>query len=452
MINICMPKLLSFVVTIFLIYPCRNATAQGYQPDKKDLDNPEHLYRMGINFLEGNGVPKSKQDACSFILRAARLGHAEAQYRMGRSYSRAEFTDFDWNMPVYWYKKAAAQKHLQASLMLADIYDRGMAEPNSSAEIISLYNNILDSVADSNIMLMYGKLYGSGKFGVTENLDSARYWYTKSLDHGNEYAQKLIDGLENKQAFGRSVTTELINEVIPIKQELIRYSKAIIVGNFDYPEGYLPNPKNDVRAIRKKLESLGFETKLYMNLCSDELRDSVFQQIRESEKYDAILFYYAGHAIQRNDINYMIPVNADMKMSPQAFLSKCLRVDEVTNMLNAHNDGSKIIILDACRDNMYLAKISRGGKTSKGLSSTSLNASNSFIVFATQPGEIALDGITGSTNSPFAKALIEELDKPNVPIYKLFDNVKNRVRDYTDGEQTPVYMNNLRGSFLFNQQ
>ena len=50
------------------------------------------------------------------------------------------------------------------------------------------------------------------------------------------------------------------------------------------------------------------------------------------------------------------------------------------------------------------------------------------------------------------KALIEELDKPNVPIYMLFDNVKNRVRAYTDGEQTPVYMNNLKGSFVFNRQ
>ena len=449
MINICMPKFISFVVTIFLIYPCSIATAQGQQLGKKDLNNPEYLYQMGISYLESNGMPNSKQDACSFILRAARLGHAEAQYRMGRSYSMAEFTDFDWNMPAYWFKRAATQKHLQASLMLADLYDRGFAKPDSSMEIIALYNNILDSITDSNVMLMYGKLYSSGKYGVKENLDSARYWYTKALEHGNEYAQTLIDGLGEKQVSASATITDTsYMKPLPID---IRYLKAIIIGNYDYPEGRLSNPKNDVMVIKKKLESLGVETKLYMNLCSDDLRDSVFQQIRESENYDAIIFYYAGHAIQRNDINYMIPVDADMKISAQTFLSKCLRVDEVTNMLNTHNDGNKIIILDACRDNRYLSQGSRGSKA-KGLSPSSLNASNSFIVFATQPGEIALDGITGSKNSPFAKALIEELDRPNVPIYKLFDNVKNRVTAYTDGEQTPVYMNNLKGSFVFNRQ
>ena len=452
MINICMPKFISFVVTIFLLYPCSIATAQGYQLGKKDLNDPEYLYRMGINYLKSNGVPKSKQDACSFILRAARLGYAEAQYRMGRSYDRAEFTDWDWSMRTYWYKKAAAQKHLQASLMLADIYDRGSAKPESSAELIALYNNILDSIADSNVMLMYGKLYSSGKYGVIENLDSARYWYTKALEHGNEYAQELIDWLEKKQTSDLTTfTIDEINEDIPVKQILKRNCLAIIIGNYDYPDGSLPNPKNDAIAIKKKLKSLGFFTKLYLNLYSNDLRDSVLHQINKADDYEAILFYYAGHAIQRDNVNYMIPVDADIKMKDQTFLAKCLRVDEVTNMMNAQNDGSKIIILDACRDNRYLAKSSRGGKV-KGLSPSSLNASNSFIAFSTQPGEIAIDGITGSKNSPFAKALIEELDKPNVPIYKLFDNVKNRVNDYTDGEQIPVYMNNLRGSFVINRQ
>lgn len=445
-----MPKIISFLIALIFILPCSIATAQDHLIDKKQIDNPKYLFDLGLKYLEGNGVPKSKQDAYSFILRAARLGYTEAQYRMGKSYFRAEFTDLDVNMSVYWYKKAATQKHLQASLMLADIYDRDSAEPESSAELIALYNNILDSVADSNIMLMYGNLYSSDKYGVSENLDSARFWYTKALEQGNEYAQELIDGLEKKQwGSGRTTITDVSYKKRIPKEK--RNLKAIIVGNFDYPDGYLPNPKNDVKDIREMLESLDFETKLYMNLFSDDLRDSVFQQIREAEDYDVILFYYAGHGIQRNNINYMIPVDADIRMSSQTFLAKCLRVDEVTNMLNAHNDGCKIIILDACRENRYLAKSSRGGKM-KGLSSSSLNASNSFIVFSTQPGEIALDGITGSKNSPFAQAFIEELDKPNVPILKLFDNVKNRVNDYTDGEQTPVYMSNMRGSFVFNRQ
>lgn len=407
-----------------------------------------------MDYLNGNGVPKNRQKAYSYILRAAILGHAEAQYRLGKSYDSGEFTDFDWYMGAYWYKKAAAQKHLTASLILVDKYERGFAKPDSPEEVKVLYDSILDSVVDTNIMLLYGHLYHYGTYGSTLNPDSAKHWYKKALEYGNEQAINYLNALEKKEPEEPETRTVVYDKAIPKSKQRFQQKRnciAIIIGNSDYSDGVLPNPMNDARTLNKKLKALGFVTRLYTNLTSKEFRDSVFRQIEAAEEYEAVIFYYAGHASQRDNVNYMIPVNADTNMSPQTFLSKCMRVDEVTNMLNSHNDGCKIIILDACRDNRYLSQGARGAKA-KGLSPSSLNASNSFIVFATQPGKIALDGITGSKNSPFAKALIEELDKPNVPIYMLFDNVKNRVRAYTDGEQTPVYMNNLKGSFVFNRQ
>lgn len=443
-----------YIITLLfiLLLSCNNITAQRLYTNN-DIKAPEHLYHLGLDYLNGNGVTKDKQNAYSHFLRAAILGHAEAQYRLGKSYDTGEFTDFDWYMGAYWYKKAAAQKHLAASLILVDKYDRGNAKPESSQEVKTLYNNVLDSVANTDIMLLYGHLYHYGRYGTTENIDSAKYWYNKALEYGNERAQTFIDQIANniKEVTASTVITDEVIKVSrdePIKRNCI----AFIIGNSDYSEGYLPNPINDIRDINKKLKALGFITRLYTNLTSKEFRDSVFLHIETAEKYETMVFYYAGHAIQRENTNYMIPIDADSKMTTQELLGKCIRVDEITDLLNPHNKGNKIIILDACRDNKYLARSSRGGIKHKGLSSTTLNTFNSFIVYATQPGEIALDGITGSKNSPFAKALIEELDRPNVPIYKLFDNVKNRVTAYTDGEQTPVYMNNLKGSFVFNRQ
>lgn len=436
------------------MYPCSIVTAQGHFIDKKQIDNPEYLFGLGLRHLEGNGVPKNKQDAYSYILRAAILGHAEAQYRLGKSYDNGEFTDFDWYMGAYWYKKAAAQKHLAASLILVDIYDRGNAEPESSQEVKTLYNNILDSIANTDIMLLYGHLYHEGKYGTTENIDSAKYWYNKALEHGNERAQTFIDQIANniKEVSGSSVITDEVIKKVFREEPTKRNCIAFIIGNSDYSEGYLPNPINDIRGINEKLKALGFVTKLYTNLTSKEFRDSVFQQIETAEKYETMIFYYAGHAIQREDTNYMIPVDTDSRMTSQALLEKCVRVDEITDLFNHHNNGNKIIILDACRDNKYLARSSRGGIRHKGLSPTTLNTISSFIVYATQPGEIALDGLSDSKHSPFAQALIEELGKANLPIYQLFENVKKRVKAYTDGEQIPVYMNNLKNSFIFNPQ
>ena len=445
-----MSRILYIITIITILFPYSKIAAQEYHIVEKDLGNPEFLYNMGLNYLNGKSVPKNKQDAYSYILRAARLGHAEAQYRLGRSYTRKEFTERDSQMGAYWYRKAALQKHLAASLELANDYDRGFAKPESLDEVLFIYANILESVADSSIMYLYGELYHYGLYGATVNLDSARYWYNKALEYGNERAQFGINALDGKDAEVKSFSLTESQSRIPTRQFIDRNCLAIIIGNSDYPEGSLPNPKKDAKAIGKKLKSLGFVIKLYTNLFSRDLKDSISQQIKMSKKYEAVVFYYAGHAMQRDNVNYVIPIDTDNRMSVLEFLEKCIRVDSVTNMLNSYNNGSKIIILDACRDNRYLAKISRGGAMYKGLSSTSLSTSGSFIVFATQPGETALDGISGSNNSPFAKALMEELDKPNVPIYQLFENVKNSVSNYTRGEQVPVYMNNLKTPFVFN--
>ena len=443
-----MSKVLHIIAIISLLFPYSRITAQDHQINKKDLNNPDYLYNLGMNYLYGNSVPKNNQDAFSYLLRAARLGHAEAQYRLGYSYSKKVFTEWDSNMGIYWYRKAAQQKHLTASLEIANYYDRGIAHPESLDEILSLYSNILESVPDSNIMYMYGRLYHYGRYGATVNLDSARYWYNKALEYGNEQAQFGINALEGKDAYVKSFNFEELNEEYPIKFSKPKKYKAIIIGNSDYSNSYLPNPVNDATALWMKFNKIGIASKILLNLSQQEMYDSIASFAKEAAMYDAAILYYAGHAVQDHGVNYLIPTDMVLKKDYAETLASCVNVDSIYNCFRLFNIKSTIIILDACRDNRALLNRSRG-TGEQGLAPIPQNTTGSFVAYATQSGEVADDGEEGN-NSPFMKALLSVLDQPNQQIYDVFDQVKAIVTKESKGRQIPVYMNNLRQNIIFN--
>jgi len=222
---------------------------------------------------------------------------------------------------------------------------------------------------------------------------------------------------------------------------------ALILGNGDYPLGRLPNPINDAKDISKKLGALGFKTIVRTNGQKGKTRDIIAQFCEEAKQFDAILFYYAGHAIQDQGVNFLVPINAKIE-SPGDIEDQCISLNWILRRMNDSGVKTKIIILDACRDNPIANSWERG-ITSEGLSAVGNIPEGTFLVYSAQAGKKAKDGV-GKRNSPFAEAMLKALDIPFLPVHDMFHKVKNMVAEQTNNAQIPSQINNLIGDFYFN--
>lgn len=386
-----------------------------------------------------------KQAKYSSTLRSALSGDPHAQYSLGKSYRNGEFTDIDIRMSVYWLELAVAQNDVDAIRELADIYLNKNAGNDKVYRAMKLYRQLADTLNDTDAMINIGRMYQHG-IGVSINSDSAYYWYNKALGIGAVHAQSYLQSL--KQGEISIFDGEADDGVLIIHKPQPLHSIAFVLGNSDYSYSSLPNPTNDAKALQEKLKKLGIKTKLRQNLSLQEMYDSIDAFAKEAAMYDVAIFYYAGHAVQNQGENYLMPIDVVRKKDYSEILTNCMNVDSIFGFFRKYNVKSGIVILDACRDNRALLGRSRG-LGEKGLSPSSLKPLGTFVAYATQPGEVADDGEEGG-NSPFMKALLSVLDQPNKQIYDVFEQVKVIVTKETKGLQIPVYMNNLRHDYIIN--
>ncbi len=170
---------------------------------------------------------------------------------------------------------------------------------------------------------------------------------------------------------------------------------ALVVGNSDYQHTTkLENPRNDAEDVTERLKSLGFEVIGGVDLDRRALVGELIRFGRAAEKADVALFFYAGHGLQVNGQNYLVPVDALVEFEAEIDIS----LVSLSGVMQQLERGSKtnLVFLDACRDNPFakdLAKtINRGAMSlSKGLGRVQSD-SGTFIAFATQPDAVASDG------------------------------------------------------------
>jgi uncharacterized caspase-like protein len=221
---------------------------------------------------------------------------------------------------------------------------------------------------------------------------------------------------------------------------------ALVIGNADYRHApALENPANDARMINGTLRSLGFETVEVINADRMAMERAVrdFGRRLSVAGRDAVgLFYYAGHGVQADGINYMIPVSA--KIEREADLTfESLSTQVVMDQLAFAGNDLNILILDACRDNPYSEK-TRGGR--HGLASMRA-PSGTFLAFAAAPGQTALDG--SGPNSPYSEAINEQLRVRGLKVEDVFKRVRRQVQEATGGRQEPWENTSLTGDFYF---
>ena len=215
---------------------------------------------------------------------------------------------------------------------------------------------------------------------------------------------------------------------------------ALVIGNSDYKGVPLRNPVNDANDIAATLRKLDFEVIKRTNLNKRELEETAetFENMITSS--DVALFYYSGHGLQVDGINYLIPLNANIDEENDV----CYEAVELNRIITKLEKAKlNIIILDACRDNPFKGYRS----TSKGLAQITSKTDGTFIAYSTAPGNVAIDG-TGR-NSPYTKNLILKMKTPNLKIENVFKEVRKAVKQETNNRQIPWDSSSLTDEFIF---
>jgi uncharacterized protein len=221
---------------------------------------------------------------------------------------------------------------------------------------------------------------------------------------------------------------------------------ALVIGNSSYVHAPpLVNPVNDAKDISTALKNINFDVYTAMNASRQEMLTALSYFKAAISESKIALFYYAGHGIQVDGTNYIIPIDAQIE-SRNAAREEAITLDDITTLMEK-TDRFNIIILDACRDNPWAAvtenyvggRSIRGERTfsetsSKGLAVQKAGA-GTLIVFATSPGKVAYDG--GGRNSPFSAALAKNISAPNLTIEQVLKRVRQNVLSETNGLQLP---------------
>ncbi|RWJ11074.1 caspase family protein [Mesorhizobium sp.] len=220
---------------------------------------------------------------------------------------------------------------------------------------------------------------------------------------------------------------------------------ALVIGNSKYAHAVaLPNPANDAHLIASTLRNAGFQVIEGIDQDNAGMHSLISRFTEQSYDADLAVIFYAGHGMQVDGKNFLIPVDAELT-SPAYLKTRTVQIDEFMAALPPE-PAIGVIILDACRDNPLARTLaasmpkSRSASFGTGLApieakSDGLGTGGILIAYATDPGAIAFDG--NGVNSPYSAALARHLTEPGVEIQSALTRVRGQVTETTQGRQRP---------------
>lgn len=259
--------------------------------------------------------------------------------------------------------------------------------------------------------------------------------------------------------------------------------RALIIGNDGYlrPEDRLANAKNDAVAFGQMLTGAGldFDTKIKPDLKRQEIYDAVDEMANKSNAGDLVVFFFAGHGMQRNGRNYLVPVDAEISDESQIDRAT-LDINYIFTAMAGAQNAATIVFLDACRNNPFErrlavlprspAAIPTGSRSIPTVEDTAVGSRSSpigsrssstfqdttglapidppngiLIAYATSPGKTASDDAgSGETNGLYTSALLHRIGKAGATINEILEEVTGEVLDRSTGKQRPWYNESLR--------
>jgi uncharacterized caspase-like protein len=226
---------------------------------------------------------------------------------------------------------------------------------------------------------------------------------------------------------------------------------ALVVGNADYRAvAELPNPRKDARDVAAALRAAGFtEVVERYDLGMQQMRDELAAFEDKATGADWAVVYYAGHGIEVDGRNFLVPIDAELKRSTDVE-DESYALDRVLARVAAAGK-LQLVILDACRENPFkrrMAGLATRAIGERGLARIEPAHPNVIVAYAARDGEVALDGKPGE-NSPYARALLKHLAEPGLELGKFFRKVRDDVLAATGGRQRPFEYGSLTGQDLF---
>lgn len=229
--------------------------------------------------------------------------------------------------------------------------------------------------------------------------------------------------------------------VVPVSSE---ERVALVIGNSNYDNVPLRNPVNDADLMTKTLINVGFKVTKVIDANRRVMKRALIDHSRRLRESDAVgLVYYAGHGVQINGENYLIPVKANLEDESEVPIEG-INVNEFLLTTRRTANHLSIIILDACRDNPF------GGSfrsSVNGMAEVSA-PSGTFVAYAAAPGQLALDG--KGKNSPYVTALANAMVQPGLTIEQVFKQTRRDVLAVTNNKQTPWDNSSIVREFFFN--
>jgi hypothetical protein len=217
---------------------------------------------------------------------------------------------------------------------------------------------------------------------------------------------------------------------------------ALVIGNSRYPSSPLRNPANDARAMTETLREMGFRVHHHTDQTNEGMKRAIQEFGDALRRADVGLFYYAGHGIQANGRNYLIPVDAEIRNQPEVEYES-VDLGRVIAQMEAAAVPLNIVILDACRNNPFARSFR---SASRGLTQVTA-PTGTLIAYATAPGRVASDG--DGENGLYTQELLRYMRMPGLDVEDVFKQVRISLIQKTNGDQTPWESSSLVGEFAF---
>jgi len=332
--------------------------------------------------------------------------------------------------------------------------NKNKSNVSSSIDVSGLYDNIIPRIifnyerelTKSNGILVDVLVSVSDNEGLSKVIiDDEEFILEKAKDF-NRVIKTPINHELNVRAIDINNNEASITEFIQVTI-IANLSKklALVIGNSAYLHSApLRNPKNDALAMSSTLEELGFVVIQELDATKDKMMDAFKEFSAKIIDVEVALFYYAGHGMQVESKNFLIPIDAEYKNGVSDVEFESINVEMMSKVMDNNFGGSdrlNLMILDACRNNPYRTW-SRGGET--GLASMSA-PNGTLIAYSTAPGSVASDG--DGANGLYTGELIKQL-KISQRIEDIFINTRNAVERLSNGQQSPWELARLKGKYF----
>ena len=246
-----------------------------------------------------------------------------------------------------------------------------------------------------------------------------------------------LDG-QTKTKLGLTSSNKSVKSKSPTGEQRV----ALVIGNSAYQYAPLRNPQNDAVDMASSLNNLGFKVTKRLNASRREIEEAINSFGRELRKGGVGLFYFAGHGVQVNGINYLIPIGTNIE-SEGDVRYEAVNANRVLSKMQDAGNPLNLVFLDACRNNPFARQFR---STEQGLAPMDA-PKGSFVAYATAPGDVAAEG--DNRNGIFTKHLLRYMREPGLEVGLMMRKVRTGVQNDTSGKQTPFEVSSLTGDFYF---